>query len=116
GQVFGADVPAKVHLTAGLLNVLGQPLGVGQGHNPTCQSARAISMWAYNDPDYLMHLVARAARDGGITMHFEGARMQSGDLPAGMAETLHLDLDAVSLVLVPHLDRIYTGMGRLAAG
>jgi hypothetical protein len=113
-RVFGDAVPPKVHLLAALLNVLGQPFGVGQGHNPTCQSARAISMWAYNDPDYLMQLLAWAARDDAITMHFEGSPLNSSDLPAGLVDVLHLDLDAVSLVLVPHLDRIYQGMGQLA--
>lgn len=113
--VFGTAVAPKVHLLAGLLNVLGQPFGVGQGHNPTCQSARAISMWAYNDPDYLMQLLAWAARDDAITMHFEGSPLNSSELPAGLVDAMHLDLDAVSLVLVPHLDRIYLGMGRLAA-
>jgi hypothetical protein len=114
-RVFGGVVSPKVHLLAGLLNVLGQPFGVGQGHNPTCQSARAISMWAYNDPDYLMQLLAWAARDDAVTMHFEGTPLDSSELPAGLVDVLHLDLDAVSLVLVPHLDRIYLGMGRLAA-
>lgn len=114
-QVFGTAVAPSVQLLAGLLNVLGQPFGVGQGHNPTCQSARAISMWAYNDPDYLMQLLAWAARDNSITMHFEGSPLNSAELPAGLVDALHLDLDAVSLVLVPHLDRIYLGMGRMAA-
>lgn len=57
-RVFGSAVAPKVHLLAGLLNVLGQPFGVGQGHNPTCQSARAISMWAHNDPNDPIHLKA----------------------------------------------------------
>lgn len=115
-RVFGPGLSPEAHLLAGLLNVLGQPFGVGQGHNPTCQAARAISMWAWNDPDYLMQLVAWAARDGAITMHFEGQPLDSSLLPAGLVDVLNLDLDPVSLLLVPHLDRIYFGMGRLAAG
>lgn len=54
------------------LQVLGQLLGVGQGANPTCQSARAITMWAQSDPDYLLHLVTQAARIDTAMMHFEG--------------------------------------------
>jgi len=112
-SVYGNGIPPKTHLLGGLLNVLGQPFGVGQGHNPTCQSARAIAMWAYNDADYLMQLVTWAARDGDVTMHFEGQELRSSKLRSGMASELHLDLDPVSLVLVPHLDRIYLGMGKL---
>lgn len=114
--IYGTSQSAGVHLLAGLINVLGIPLGIGQGHNPTCQSARSISMWAYNDPDYLMQLLAWAARDGEIIMQFEGVILRSRELAAGLAGILHLDLDPVSLVLVPHLDRIYIEMGRLSAG
>ncbi len=115
-QVFGTSLPARVHLLAGVICLLGMPIGVGQGENPTCQSARALSMWAYNDPDFLLQLLAWAARDGEITMHFEGQSISSRELQAGLAQVLHLDLDPVSLVLVPHLDRIYMEMGRMAAG
>lgn len=111
--VFGDSLPPEVFLLAGVISVLGQPLGIGQGNNPTCQSARAISLWAYSDPDYLLQLIAWAARDNEIVMHFEGARVTSRDLPPGVALAVHPDLDPVSLVLVPHLDRIYAQMGRL---
>ncbi|MEX2599489.1 MAG: hypothetical protein WD533_07525 [Dehalococcoidia bacterium] len=103
-------------LLAGTLSVLGQPLGIGQGDNPTCQSARAISLWAQGDPAYLLELLAQAAHDDSITMHFEGTPIHSGRIPPGMAVGLHTELDAVSLVLVPHLDRIYVEMGRSVAG
>ncbi|MBN8239293.1 hypothetical protein JF541_09070 [Marinobacter hydrocarbonoclasticus] len=99
-------------LTQGVLSVLGQPLGVGQGNNPTCQSARALSMWAYNDPDYLLQMVAWAARDNEIIMHFEGQPVSSLQSAGGIASEVSLDLDPVSLVVVPHLDRIYAEMGR----
>src|SRR5690606_30669053 len=59
-SAFGGARPPEVYLLAGVINTLGQPLGVGQGNNPTCQSARAISMWSYNDPDYLLQMVAWA--------------------------------------------------------
>jgi hypothetical protein len=109
---YGDAHPPRVWLLAGVLSMLGLPLGVGQGDNPTCQSARALSMWASNDPDFLLHVVARAARDDEIVMHFEGQRISSRELPSGVATTLPTDLDPVSLLTVPHLDRIYAEMGR----
>lgn len=113
---FGEQVDPSVRLLEGVLCILGQPLGVGQGNNPTCQSARALSMWAYNDPDYLLQMVAWAARDDEIIMHFEGQPVSSRESDAGLAATMALDLDPVSTVVVPHLDRIYAEMGRLCAG
>ncbi|MCK1798091.1 hypothetical protein MTQ01_19065 [Streptomyces sp. XM4193] len=113
---FG-DVPdPRARLVAGVLSVLGQPLGVGQGDNPTCQSARALSMWSYNDPDYLLQMVVWAARDDEVIMHFEGQPISSKDSASGVSSTLPTDLDPVSLLVVPHLDRIYAEMGRRCAG
>ncbi|ROU01695.1 hypothetical protein EB809_02095 [Marinobacter sp. R17] len=111
--VFGESASPRARLLEGVICVLGQPLGVGQGNNPTCQSARAISMWSYSDPDYLLQLLVWAARDDEIIMHFEGKPVSSVASAGGVAKELHLDLDAVSLILVPHLDRIYGEMGRL---
>ena len=110
---YGYQPQPKAWLLQGVLNMLGQPLGVGQGNNPTCQSARALSMWAYNDPDYLLQMVAWAARDNEIIMHFEGSPVSSSGSQGGVASEVTLDLDPVSLVVVPHLDRIYAEMGRL---
>lgn len=113
---YGYSPQPKAWLIQGVLNMLGQPLGVGQGNNPTCQSARALSMWAYNDPDYLLQMVAWAARDNEIIMHFEGKPVSSAGSRGGVASMVTLDLDPVSLVVVPHLDRIYAEMGRLCIG
>ncbi|MEV4601884.1 hypothetical protein AB0K15_31345 [Amycolatopsis sp. NPDC049253] len=113
--VFGPAPDAKARLTAGVLSMLGLPLGVGQGDNPTCQSARALSMWAGNDPDYLLQMVVWAARDDEITMHFEGRPISSRESEGGVARKLPADLDPVSLLVVPHLDRIYAEMGRRCA-
>lgn len=113
---FGADVPPDTRLLAGVLCLLGLPLGVGQGNNPTCQSARALSMWAYNDPDYLLQTVVWAARDDEIIMHFEGEAISSRETESGIAKEFSLDLDPVSLLVVPHLDRIYAEMGRRCVG
>ena len=113
---FGDTVEPAMRLLEGVLCILGQPLGVGQGNNPTCQSARALSMWAYNDPDYLLQMVAWAARDNEIIMHFEGQAVSSRHSSEGLASGTPLDLDSVSTLVVPHLDRIYAEMGRLCAG
>ncbi|KEF30634.1 MAG: hypothetical protein EP339_08140 [Gammaproteobacteria bacterium] len=113
---YGYQPQPGAWLLQGVLNMLGQPLGVGQGNNPTCQSARALSMWAYNDPDYLLQMVAWAARDNEIMMHFEGQPVSSLSSLGGVASEVTLDLDPVSLIVVPHLDRIYAEMGRLCAG
>ena len=113
---FGAGPTPHQRLVAGVMMLLGQPLGIGQGNNPTCQSARALSMWALNDPDYLLWLLAQAISNDRIIMHFEGQPLDSALLPAGLALHTPLDADPVSAVLVPHLDRIYAEMGRRVAG
>ncbi|MFX4228363.1 MAG: hypothetical protein ACFHHU_10900 [Porticoccaceae bacterium] len=109
---FGDAVSAETYLLEGVMCMLGLPLGVGQGNNPTCQSARALSMWAYNDPDYMLQMVAWAARDDEIIMHFEGQPISSRESASGVASMAPIDLDPVSLLVVPHLDRIYAEMGR----
>ncbi|WP_280418714.1 hypothetical protein [Nocardia carnea] len=114
-QAFGPEPDPHARLLAGMLSILGLPLGVGQGDNPTCQSARALSMWAYNDPDYLLQTLAWAARDDEVVMHFEGRPISSRDSVGGVATKLPVDLDPVSLLVVPHLDRIYAEMGRQCA-
>lgn len=113
---YGDSATPEARLLEGVLCMLGLPLGVGQGNNPTCQSARALSMWAYNDPDYLLQMVAWAARDDEIAIHFEGQPISSKEVLFGLASTAPLDLDPVSLLVVPHLDRIYAEMGRRCAG
>lgn len=100
-------VTANSILLAGTLSVLGQPLGVGQGLNPTCQAARGISLWAQHAPGMLLELIISAARDGHVQLSFDGARIDSSKLLGGLAQRLDPDLDPVSLVLVPHLDRLY---------
>lgn len=116
GLAYGDAPGPRAWLLSGVLCMLGQPLGVGQGNNPTCQSARALSMWAYNDPDYLLQMVVWAARDDEIIIHFEGQPVSSRDSVSGVAGELPVDLDPVSLLVVPHLDRIYAEMGRRCIG
>jgi hypothetical protein len=115
-SAYGPTPAPGARLLSGVLSMLGLPLGVGQGDNPTCQSARALSMWAYNDPDYLLQVLVWAARDDEIIMHFEGQSISSRESTGGVATTLPTDLDPVSLVVVPHLDRIYAEMGRRCVG
>jgi len=115
GRVFGERHPPSVFLLAGTISVLGQPLGIGQGNNPTCQAARAISMWSFSDPDYLLYLIAQTAQYDRLVMTFEGDPVDSAELPAGLAMGIPLDNDPVSTLLVPHLDRIYLEMGRRCA-
>ncbi len=112
---FGTAVEPRQRLVGGVMQILGQPLGVGQGNNPTCQSARALSMWALNDPDYLLWLLAQVIHNDRLVMHFEGQKLDSSILPAGLASNVPLDADVVSVLLVPHLDRIYAEMGRRVA-
>ncbi len=105
-------------LLADVLSVLGQPLGIGQGRNPTCQSARGISLWSRHAPGKLLEMIRTVGRANDLEMRFEGALIRSGELDDGLLKHAELDheLDAVSLVLVPHLDRIYSEMMRRAAG
>ncbi|PLT34051.1 hypothetical protein [Bacillus sp. V5-8f] len=106
-----SGITANGVLLAGTISVLGQPLGVGQGLNPTCQSARAISLWAQHGIGQLLEYIARAARDHDIDMTFEGELIHSSELEGGVAGgEIHQELDPVSIVLVPHLDKIYNEM------
>lgn len=114
--VFGSARSPACFLLADVLNVLGRPLGVGQGNYPTCQSTRALSMWAYSMPEELLRILAWAARDDEVVMRFEGNSVSSRELGAGLATEPPVDVDAVSLLTVPHLDRIYFEMGRRSAG
>lgn len=112
-----SDPPEPVALLlAGTLSVIGQPRGVDQGHNPTCQAARAISLWSQNDVGYLLELIKRAASEDDMLMHFEGDTIRASELTFGLAEELHTELDPVSLVLTPHLDKIYMEMSRRTIG
>ncbi|MDQ0219598.1 hypothetical protein ELQ35_18880 [Peribacillus cavernae] len=104
-------ITANGVLVAGTVSVLGQPLGVGQGLNPTCQSARAISLWAQHGIGQLLEYIARGARDNDIDVTFEGEVIHASGLEEGVAGgEIHQELDPVSIVLVPHLDKIYNEM------
>ncbi|GGY82820.1 hypothetical protein [Marinobacter zhanjiangensis] len=111
-EAFGDARPPRVYLLAGVLNLLGQPLGVGQGNNPSCQSAIGLSLWAANEADYLLQVLAWAARDNEVLTRFEGHPVSSKDLEVGLVKETPVDVDPVSVVLIPHMDRLYGEMWR----
>ena len=109
-------VTAKQYLIAATLRVLGQPLGIGQGNNSTCQSARGISMWSQHSPAKLVNMIITVAAQNNLILRFENADLESMKLAKGLVDKMDYNLDAVSAVLVPHLDKIYSEMMRRAAG
>lgn len=109
-------VTAKQYLIAATLRVLGQPLGVGQGNNSTCQSARGISMWSRHSPAKLIDMIITVAAQDNLILRFENADLESMKLEKGLVDQLDYNLDAVSAVLVPHLDKIYNEMMLRASG
>lgn len=96
-------------LLAGALAVLGFPLGVGQGDNPSCQSARGLSLWSQVAPGYFLELLTSAAFEDCTRIRFRGVELCSRDLPEGPTP-IDLRLDPASVVLVPHLQRTYKAM------
>lgn len=111
----GKGTSANRVLLADTISVLGQPLGIGQGWNPTCQAARGISLWSQHAPGKLLNLIYDAAKYNKLEFRFEGQIINSKLLQAGLAKKLDYKLDSVSVVLVPHLDRVYNEMMRRAS-
>ncbi|MGB3183799.1 MAG: hypothetical protein WBB45_20570 [Cyclobacteriaceae bacterium] len=110
-------VNSRKLIISAVFRVLGQPLGVGQGNNPTCQAARGISMWSQHAPGKLLNMIFTVAQHNNLEYMFEGTLLRSGSLQDGLAgdiDSIDLNLDPVSIVLVPHLDRVYNEMMRLA--
>nr|MBS0038113.1 hypothetical protein [Saprospiraceae bacterium] len=97
------------------IRILGQPLGVSQGNNPTCQSARGISLWSQHAPAKLIDMIMNVASQNRLIMRFETAELNSNQLGKGLIDKLDHDLDVVSAILVPHLDKIYNEMMRRAS-
>jgi hypothetical protein len=110
------DITALQYLIGGTIKVLGQPLGVGQGNNPTCQSARGISMWAQHSPAKLINMITTVATQNNLQMRFENHTLTSNHLAKGLVDQLDYNLDVVSVILVPHLDKIYNEMMKLSTG
>ncbi|EOZ99871.1 hypothetical protein A33Q_0290 [Indibacter alkaliphilus LW1] len=110
------SVSPKQYLMGALFRVLGQPLGLGQGNNPTCQSARGISMWSQHAPAKLINMVQTAATVDDLSFRFEGQEIKASETGKGLVQNLDHNLDAVSVTLVPLLDRIYNEMMLRASG
>ena len=105
----------KALLVSGALSVLGQPLGVSQGQNQTCQSARGISLWSQRDPVFLLESLAAVASEDSLTLRFEDAKLRSDALKSHRVGVIG-GLDPVSAVLTPHLDRLYAQIMKRASG
>jgi len=117
-EAQGVEAPgldARALLVSGALSVLGQPLGVSQGQNETCQSARGISLWSQREPGYLLERLATVARADALVLRFEGAELRS-DASDDHRVGVIGGLDPVSAVLTPHLDRLYAQIMRRASG
>lgn len=112
----GAPTEALQYLLGATMRVLGQPLGIGQGNNATCQSARGISMWSQHAPAKLVDIITTVATQNNLRYRFEEQTLESIKLAKGLVDKLDFNLDAVSIILVPHLDKIYNEMMRLAFG
>lgn len=110
------EINAKQYLLGALIAILGQPLGIGQGNNATCQSARGISMWAHHSPAKLINIISTVTTANNLIMRFENQDLESMKLGKGLITKLDYALDAVSVILVPHLDKIYNEMMRRSAG
>ncbi|MGB0166644.1 MAG: hypothetical protein ACPF8V_07290 [Luteibaculum sp.] len=103
----------KEVLRLGAIYVLGQPLGLRQGNNPTCQSARGISMWSQHSPAKFLSMLIQVAVGNALEFRYGRELIRSSS--SVYAADLHLDLDPVSLVMVPHLDFIYNQMMQKAS-
>lgn len=101
-------ISAAQWLCGGMISMLGQPLGIGQGLNPTCQSARGLSMWSLHSPEKLINMTVNAATQNQLKFRYEGELVTS--VPVTDEGKFDFNLDPVSLVLVPHLDSVYQQM------
>lgn len=97
-------------LMAGVICVLGSPLGIGQGNNPTCQSARGISMWSQHSPAKLLQMIILCSKLNTLDLKYEGEVFESKMVGLGLTKNFDFHLDPVSIVLVPHLDKLYSAM------
>ncbi|MBD3167422.1 hypothetical protein GF324_12545 [bacterium] len=115
--ITGEGLTIRRVLLAGTINVLGSPLGIGQGNNPTCQAARGLSLWSQHAPGLLLRMVATAVRNGHMKLDFEGHELVSSEpIDKETGNVVDTNLDPVSVILVPHLDKLYAQLLALAAG
>lgn len=64
----------KSLIVSEMINILGTPLGIGQGFNPTCQSTRALSYWSQNEPTMLLNMINTFLKTANLTIEFEGKK------------------------------------------
>jgi hypothetical protein len=114
GNLTRFDLSPIQSLIGGILCVLGLPLGVRQGNNPTCQSARGISMWSRYAPAKLINMMIDAATTNNVVFRYEGDQIKSQDVTEGLTQQFDFQLDPVSIVLVPLLDKVYNEMMKRA--
>lgn len=114
GNLTKFNLSPMQSLIGGTLCVLGLPLGVRQGNNPTCQSARGISMWSRHAPAKLINMLIDGATGNNVVFRYEGAQIQSGDVLEGLTQQFDFQLDPVSIILVPLLDKVYNEMMKQA--
>ncbi|PLR96841.1 hypothetical protein [Bacillus sp. T33-2] len=96
-------------LLAGMVSVLGQPLGIGQGFNPACQSTRALSYWSQKNPLLLLGLFTKVITEGRLIIEYEGTQISTENLDKKALEDQE-NIDIVSLVMLPHLQAAYVEM------
>ncbi|MEL4026837.1 hypothetical protein [Lysinibacillus endophyticus] len=105
----------KSLIVSEMINILGTPLGIGQGFNPTCQSTRALSYWSQKEPTMLLNMINTFLKTANFTIEFEGKKISSNSLPQiPLEDEDHIDF--ISYLVVPHLDSIYFEMLKAADG
>jgi hypothetical protein len=105
----------KKEILAGLISILGQPLGAAQGFNPTCQSTRLLSYLAQKYPEKLIRLARKLLSSGEIAFVYEGKSISSSNLEhSELKDVAHID--SLSVWMLPHLDAIYGEMLKRATG
>ena len=67
-------------------------------------------------PAKLINMVQTAATYNDLTIRFEGKEIESSEVGLGLVQNLDHNLDAVSVTLVPMLDKIYNEMMLRASG
>tara|TARA_R110000737_G_C14607913_1_gene490433 strand:- start:2442 stop:3212 length:771 start_codon:yes stop_codon:yes gene_type:complete len=73
-------------------------------------------MWSQHAPAKLIHMVQAAAVHDDLSFRFEGSEIKYSESALGLVQKLDHQLDAVSVTLVPMLDKIYNEMMRRASG
>ncbi|WP_409294979.1 hypothetical protein V1498_17395 [Peribacillus sp. SCS-26] len=114
-KVFNAvnEEAARGRLLSGTISALGQPLGIAQGHNPSCQSTRALSYWSQTNPSLLLQYIGDVWTRGYLEMEFEGLMISSEKLEKKQLN-YSIAMDPISVLLLPHLDAVYSLMLKYA--